>query len=218
MLYYASRTSPSTILPREQELQLKNKLQKQRFLKALGYLSATDNRDPAIDEEIQMHADKLYHTMLARERAVSLARASNSPLPQFPPLFSSPTHQTSPNTTTNPNAPYYPPHPASPSPPTIPASTDPRLQNLSYEQAKTTYLKSLRPEVRPALERNWDRKGLTAEEKMVEARALAMEAEAGIETADEVGGMIREAREKRRERRRKGEAGWGDVISGWFGQ
>lgn len=52
---------------------------------------------------------------------------------------------------------------------------------------------------------------------MVEARALAMEAEAGIETADEVGGMIREAREKRRERRRRGEAGWGDWVSGWFG-
>ncbi|KAI4110114.1 MAG: hypothetical protein L6R37_000007 [Teloschistes peruensis] len=194
-----------------------NKTYIQRFLKALGYLSATD-RDPQIDEEIQMHADKLYHTMLARERAVSLARASNAPIPQFPPLFTSPTHSPhfphSPNTTT---APYYRPHPSSPAPPPIPASTDPRLQNLSYEQAKTTYLKSLRPEIRPALERDWDRKGLTAEEKMVEARALAMEAEAGIETADEVGGMIREAREKRRERRRRGEAGWGDWVSGWFG-
>ena len=52
---------------------------------------------------------------------------------------------------------------------------------------------------------------------MLEARALAMEAEAGIETADVVGGMISQQRAKRKERREQGQAGWGDTVSGWFG-
>ncbi|KAF2857157.1 hypothetical protein K470DRAFT_195044, partial [Piedraia hortae CBS 480.64] len=39
----------------------------QRFLKALGFLSTTIDADQ--EERIQMHADKLYHEMLAREAA-----------------------------------------------------------------------------------------------------------------------------------------------------
>ncbi|KAL8871494.1 MAG: hypothetical protein Q9174_002681 [Haloplaca sp. 1 TL-2023] len=71
--------------------------------------------------------------------------------------------------------------------------------------------------MRPQLEKEWDKKGLNDEERMLEARALAMEAEAGIETADVVGGMIQEQRAKRKERREQGQAGLADTVSGWFG-
>ncbi|CZT49631.1 uncharacterized protein RSE6_10509 [Rhynchosporium secalis] len=59
-----------------------------KFLKALGYLSTFD-RPPEVDEQIQMHADTLYHRMLDQERAVADAKASNTPPPVFAPLLSS---------------------------------------------------------------------------------------------------------------------------------
>ncbi|KAL8725699.1 MAG: hypothetical protein Q9181_006310 [Wetmoreana brouardii] len=195
----------------------------QRFLKALGYLSAYD-RPAEIDEEIQMHADKLYHTMLSREAAIASAKASNSSIPDFPPLIPpsmpstnipskatstssqnpSPLHQTTTTTTTS---------TISTSAPLSPSAQ----KSLTHVEQKNQFLESLRPQLRPSLEKEWDKKGLNEEERMLEARALAMEAEAGIETADEVGRMIKEERAKRKERREKGEAGWGDTVSGWFG-
>ncbi len=73
-----------------------------RFLKALGYLSTYD-RPPDVDEEIQMHADTLYHRMLAQEKAIEAARAADLPIPTFPPIIS-PASSTSPN-----GAPHIPP-------------------------------------------------------------------------------------------------------------
>ncbi|KAL2074264.1 hypothetical protein VTL71DRAFT_8042 [Oculimacula yallundae] len=69
-----------------------------KFLKALGYLS-TFERPSEVDEQIQMHADTLYHRMLAQEAAIESAKAANKPIPSFPPLLSS-----SPNSTPVPGA------------------------------------------------------------------------------------------------------------------
>lgn len=57
-----------------------------KFLKALGYLS-TYERPPEVDEQIQMHADKLYHQMLRQERAIEKARAEGKPLPTLEDLI-----------------------------------------------------------------------------------------------------------------------------------
>ncbi|KUJ09720.1 uncharacterized protein LY89DRAFT_597623 [Mollisia scopiformis] len=59
-----------------------------KFLKALGYLSTFD-RPPEVDEQIQMHADTLYHRMLDQEKAIEAAKAEGKPIPSFPPLLSS---------------------------------------------------------------------------------------------------------------------------------
>ncbi|KAL7275836.1 hypothetical protein RUND412_001217 [Rhizina undulata] len=48
-----------------------------KFLKALGYM-ADQSRDPAIDERIQMHADKLYQEQLRDDAAAEAARAAKS--------------------------------------------------------------------------------------------------------------------------------------------
>ncbi|KAK0927320.1 hypothetical protein LTR91_003872 [Friedmanniomyces endolithicus] len=56
-----------------------------RFLKALGYLSL--ERSEAEEERIQMHADRLYHEMLAREAAAEEARKSGMEAPVLPPLI-----------------------------------------------------------------------------------------------------------------------------------
>ncbi|RYO87598.1 hypothetical protein DL766_002391 [Monosporascus sp. MC13-8B] len=53
-----------------------------RFLKALGYLSSYD-RSPEVEEEIQLHADKLYHRMLEQEAEVEKAKAEGRPIPKF---------------------------------------------------------------------------------------------------------------------------------------
>ncbi|RYP41716.1 hypothetical protein DL768_010450 [Monosporascus sp. mg162] len=57
-----------------------------RFLKALGYLSSYD-RSPEVEEEIQLHADKLYHRMLEQEAEVEKAKAEGRPTPKFTPLI-----------------------------------------------------------------------------------------------------------------------------------
>ncbi|KAF5878149.1 putative autophagy protein [Botrytis fragariae] len=58
-----------------------------KFLKALGYLSTYD-RPPAVDEQIQLHADTLYHRMIDQEKQIEEAKAEGRPVPIFPPLIS----------------------------------------------------------------------------------------------------------------------------------
>lgn len=56
-------------------------------MKALGYLS-TQERSPELDEQIQLHADTLYHRMLEQEAAIEKAKAEGKPVPTFKPLIS----------------------------------------------------------------------------------------------------------------------------------
>ncbi|KZF26213.1 hypothetical protein L228DRAFT_257689 [Xylona heveae TC161] len=57
-----------------------------RFLKALGYVSSWD-RPAEVEEQIQMHADTLYHRMLDQQRQMDEAKAAGKPIPKFPPLM-----------------------------------------------------------------------------------------------------------------------------------
>lgn len=61
----------------------------QRFLKALGYLSVMD-RSPEVEEDIQMHADRLYHRLMEQEAAVEEAKKEGKPVPKFEPLVPKP--------------------------------------------------------------------------------------------------------------------------------
>ncbi|KAI0545806.1 hypothetical protein F4679DRAFT_559860 [Xylaria curta] len=60
-----------------------------RLLKALGYLSTLD-RDSQIEEDIQMHADALYHRMLKQEAEIEAAKKEGRPIPKFAPLVPRP--------------------------------------------------------------------------------------------------------------------------------
>lgn len=182
----------------------------QRFLKALGYLSAHD-RPPEVDERIQMHADTLYHRMLDQERAVEEAKKSNLPIPEFPPLVTEPR---SPDPSSTPAPTTSTGQPISASAANLLSSAQP----MSHDQTRDMYLKRiLPPEAVAAQEKEWDRKGLSAEEKMLEARAMAMEAEAGLGVADQVGKIMQETKKGKEERRKQGTAGLGDTVSGWLG-
>lgn len=61
----------------------------QRFLKALGYLSVQD-RSPEVEEDIQMHADRLYHRLMEQESAIEEAKKEGKPVPKFEPLIPKP--------------------------------------------------------------------------------------------------------------------------------
>ncbi|KAL8682661.1 MAG: hypothetical protein Q9186_001348 [Xanthomendoza sp. 1 TL-2023] len=177
-----------------------------RFLKALGYLAAYE-RPPEIDERIQMHADTLYHRMLDQERLVEEAKKSDLPIPDFPPLV-----------TETP----LPDHPLISTGQPMSASASALLssaQPMSYEESTEMYLKRiLPPEARAQQQKEWEKKGMKAEEKMLEARAMAMEAEAGLGVASEVVQLVQDDLKGRKERRAKGTASLGDIVSGWLGR
>lgn len=53
---------------------------------------------------------------------------------------------------------------------------------------------------------------------MLEAKAHAMEAEAGVGVANQVGQMMQDAQKGREQRRKEGTATLGDLVSGWLGR
>jgi hypothetical protein len=58
----------------------------QRLLRALGYM-ATWDLPAQTNEDIQMHADKIFHKMLAQEKAINEAKEAGLPAPEFKTLI-----------------------------------------------------------------------------------------------------------------------------------
>lgn len=201
----------------------------QRFLKALGYLSSP--RPGLVEEQIQMHADTLYHRMLAQEAAIAAAKASNTPIPTFPPIMtssSSPGNSSvalvSPSTSSE----RTPPLTTTTTDPTTPSSStsSPAQQKQEQEQPPPPYLPArpfeqfskdhLTPSAREALQKRL--KDLPDEERELEERALAMEASQSDAVGRTLGKILSESERKRKERRETGEAGVGDWIAWLFGR
>ena len=57
-----------------------------KFLQSLGYYSSP-SRSEEEEEQIQMHADKLYHRMMDYEAAVDEAKRDNKPIPPLTSVF-----------------------------------------------------------------------------------------------------------------------------------
>lgn len=172
------------------------RLHVQRFLKALGYLSTYD-RPPSVDEAIQMHADTLYHRMLAQEAAIAEAKTTGLPTPTFAPILSP---EKSLSTSQQQQA-------------ATPASSAAEAgdgEEAEVELSATTKA-LLRPESQGKLLKKL--KELPASEREVEERSVQMEARA----SQEIGERVRQVEEGRKRRREEGNASIGDTISGWFG-
>ncbi|CAL3971972.1 unnamed protein product [Diplocarpon coronariae] len=152
-----------------------------KFLKALGYLSALD-RPPEVDERIQMHADTLYHRMLAQEEAAEAAKAEGKPAPEFPPLLSSLGPKTS--------------APASP------------------EESKMKAA-DLSPKMQAEFKKRLD--GLSGDEREVEEKAINAEIQAGVQVAENLGGIYERQAEERRLRKEQGKETISDKILSAFG-
>ncbi|KAF6226975.1 hypothetical protein HO133_008416 [Letharia lupina] len=167
-----------------------------RFLKALGYLS-TYSRPESVDEAIQMHADTLYHRMLAQEAAAAEAKAAGLPEPQFAPILASVSRSTTPAA-----------GPTTPAPSPAPAAAA-KKDDLPPLMPETQAL--LTAETQAALRQRL--KGMTPTERELEEKGLVMDAKAARETGRQVSDIIG----LRKSRREEGKATVGDTISGWFG-
>lgn len=164
----------------------------QRFLKALGYLSQYE-RPPEVDEEIQMHADTLYHRMLAQEAAIEEAKASSKPIPTFPPIFSTPLPKTTP-------------------------VANPAVESYLQVAQKGTQPSYTVDELAPkAKERFKERlKGLSEREREVEEQAIRAEIAAGERLGRQIGELREEEERKREERRETGRRTFGDWVTDIF--
>jgi len=166
-----------------------------KFLKALGYLSTFD-RPPEVDEQIQMHADTLYHRMLDQEAAIEAAKTSGKPIPEFPPLLSSSTPSTSPSTTKK------------------KSSTPPGAAHANLDENKLKP-SDLPPKVQAAFKKRLD--GLSDEEREVEERAIKAEIQAGEQVAQSLGNIYERQAEEKRLRKEQGKETIGDRVSSIFG-
>ena len=159
-------------------------------MKALGYLSNYD-RPPEVDEQIQMHADMLYHRMLERERVVEKAKAAGLPVPMFPDIISS-------------------------SPPSTSAQPQSGLATTSLEdQPLPAEFEGLKPKVKAQVR---DRlKNLTPEEREVEAKALAMELAAGETVGKQINQIFEDQGKAKKIRKEQGRETVADKIGSIFG-
>ncbi|KAL9633211.1 MAG: hypothetical protein Q9164_004839 [Protoblastenia rupestris] len=162
-----------------------------RFLKALGYLSSYD-RPESVDEQIQMHADKMFHRMLDQEAAIEEAKAAGRPVPEFRSVLSpdqAPFPTVAPTATAS-----------------VEASTD------DDPQLSPATIRSLTPEAAAALRKRL--KPLDAFGRDAEERSTMAELEAAAETSREVDKISDER--KRKARAERGEADGGEKWGGWF--
>lgn len=168
-----------------------------RFLKALGYLSMERSADE--EERIQMHADKLYHEMLDREKAMKEAEEKNLPVPTFKPLV----------TSTSVSEALGAQQPAQPAPS---AATQQQPQQQPQREGLDMYA----GEKRKALEQSLADK--TPAEREIELQLMAGEARANAEYAAVVHKHFEAEKKLREDRKERGRETIGDTIKrvwGW---
>lgn len=163
-----------------------------KFLKALGYLSSQSSTADE-EERIQMHADKLYHEMLAREKAMEEAEKAGRQAPVFEPLLQQDKIVQALGTT----------------------SAYARARQKAQDASLSTNLSAYAPEKQDEIQQRL--KGLNEHEKQIELQLIAAESRSQMEFADRVGQHMEEERQHRAERRERGHETVGDTIKRWWG-
>ena len=164
-----------------------------RFLKALGYLS-TQSQTPENEERIQMHADKLYHEMLDREKKIAEAKEAGAEAPTFQPLIQS--QQTT--EALGKDSAWSRAR-------EVAASRGNKFANLS------SYSPERQAEIRERI------KDMSESEKEVELQLIAAESRAQLEYADKVQEKLAEEKRNRADRRERGKESMGDSIKRYWG-
>lgn len=164
-----------------------------RFLSALGYLSS--QRTEQEEERIQMHADKLYHEMLERERMQKEAQEQGREVPEMPSLVS---------------------------PESIVAalgedSAYARARRLAIEKGQPSNLSSYTPEKQEEIKKRIE--GLPPSEKELELQLIAAESRSQLEYAERISQQLQVEQLHREERRERGKETFGDTIRRlWWGK
>ena len=198
-----------------------------RFLKALGFLSTYD-RPASVDEEIQMHADTLFHRLLDQERAIEAAKTAGEPAPTFPPILA-PAADKTPRGFRDATIQAATAAPATPPPPPLqqtPALTPAEANMAAVAAAKKAKedkeLPPLNPEIEKKLKPDAARalrkrmRGMDPLEREIEERATVVEIEDAARTGQQIENLRDEARQRRKEAG-LGRGELGDWIVKWFG-
>ncbi len=164
-----------------------------KFLKALGYLSS-QYTTPDEEERIQMHADKLYHEMLAREKAIEEAKQAGGEVPKFAPLLQTETVTQA----LGEESAYV------------------RARRRARDEMLPTNLSAYSPDKQEEIKERL--KGLSEQQKEIEMHLIAAESRAQLEYVDLLKAQREEERQHRAERRERGRETAGDTIkrlAGW---
>ncbi|KAH6619236.1 hypothetical protein B0J18DRAFT_433590 [Chaetomium sp. MPI-SDFR-AT-0129] len=166
-----------------------------RLLKALGYLSVR-GRDRDVDEEIQMHADELYHRMMAQEREIEKAKEEGREPPVFKGLFdgTSATMITAPTPTPSTAAAGTSATTTTPGQPKIPEPNETTLAAWKKQLEK-----------------------LPPEEREAEEKALRADYRARVEMARQVQSLWQQQAKEREVRRAEGKETFMDRMSAFAG-
>jgi len=162
-----------------------------RFMKALGYLSTMRTEEE--EEKIQMHADKLYHEMLAREEEAETAKKEGREVGALPPLISS----ESATKALGENSAWA------------------RARQKALESGETNRLSAYTPQRQEQIKQQIA--GLGEREKELELQLLAAESRAQVEYAEKIREQLDVEREHRRDRRERGKETVGDTIKRLWG-
>ncbi|KAK3117663.1 hypothetical protein LTR53_000792 [Teratosphaeriaceae sp. CCFEE 6253] len=165
-----------------------------RFLKALGYLGL--DRTEEEEERIQMHADTLYHEMLAREERAEEARKQGLEVEKLPPLVT----QESVTQALGQDSAYA------------------RNLQRSRELGESSGLKlsDYTPERQEQIKKQL-RSLRTPEEREVEMQLIAAERRSQLEIAERVREGWAEEQKSREGRRERGKENVGDTIKRLWG-
>ena len=162
-----------------------------RFLKALGYLSS--QRSEEEEERIQMHADKLYHEMLAREAQAEEAKKQGLPTPNLPPLI----------------------QPEETSKALGEDSAWARIRQRAATEDLPHMLSQFTPERQAEIKEKL--KDMNETQKEIELQLIAAEGRAKLEYADQIKERLEAERQDRHARRERGRETVGDAIKRMWG-
>ena len=163
-----------------------------KFLKALGYLAGSYTTAEE-EERIQMHADKLYHEMLERERVMEEAKKEGKEAPNFGPLLS----QDRVLAALGDKSAYA------------------RARKRAQDEMLPTNLFAYPPDKQEEIKERL--KGLSEQQKEIEMQLIAAESRAQLEYVDLLKERFEEERVHRAERRERGRETVGDTIKRWSG-
>ena len=174
-----------------------------RFLKALGYLGT--QRTEEEEEKIQMHADKLYHEMLAREEAINKAKKDGNQEPVFAPLLNNASAAEAMGIARLPDTRQ------SPTQAIREAQSKPLPTDLPKKEGLDIYAADKRKDIEKRLA------GMNKAERELEIQLIVAESHASVEYAQKIRDYYEGEKAARVDRKERGRETFGDSIKRLWG-